>query len=393
VVRRSGWLDVVGSSQITGPVVGQGEGEAGTPDEDSRWWLNAAGAKLIAYYSFSYDYAPEGPGIGPDICTHRWWGAWRWVGPQGQERRWVSVAPASDIIPTANGFLLLGTRIGGYCRGRHAKGLTPGDAPWFFLDGHAKLHRLGWSPVATRRDINVGPVVCARDRNGTATRYCTFDPEKLTLSPLDFLPRDLVPIAIGRHGRIWAKTTEYASDATGGYRLTWTDDNGTSWTSHSIEKYSSCAAGNKTVICDDGGGGRESLSLDGGLTWSTVSTKRLLQGVRLPPRLRAQHALMLYEPVITSTGVLVALVGDYGSAAFAAVRRPPGTDSAVHLIPVRQPKSDLQQFQHLSAAGGLLMLGDPIAPRKTTGKSTWHNHRVWISRDEGNTWQKVVLNP
>jgi hypothetical protein len=392
VVRRSGWLDVVGSTEVSGLVVGQGEGDAGTPDETSRWWLNAAGAKLTAYYRFSHKhYNPEGPGVGPDICTHRWWGAWRWVGPRGQERRWVSVAPASDIIPTAHGFLLLGTRIGGYCHGKHANGLTPGDAPWFFLDGTAKLHRLGWSSTAARRDINVGAVVCSRDRNGTATRYCTFDPAKRTLSPLDFLPRDLVPIAVGRHGRIWAKTTDHASDSAGGYRLAWTDDNGTSWTSHRIGQYTSCAAGSKTVICDDAG--KDSLSLDGGSTWSTVPTKRLLRGVHLPPRLRARHSLMLYEPVITSTGALIALVGDNGTAAYAAVRRPAGTDSAVQLIPVRQPNSDLQQFDNLTAAGGLVMLGDPYAPRKNTGKSTWRNHPVWISRDEGNTWQKVVLNP
>jgi hypothetical protein len=86
-------------------------------------------------------------------------------------------------------------------------------------------------------------------------------------------------------------------------------------------------------------------------------------------------------------------VENNGTAPFVAVRRPSGTDSAVHLIPVRQPKSDFQQFQHLTAAGGLLLLGDPIAPRKNTGKATWHNHPVWTSRDEGNTWQKVVLNP
>ena len=67
-----------------------------------------------------------------------------------------SVAPASDIIATPHGFLLLGTRIDGDCYGKHAKGLTPGDAPWFFLDGKAKLHRLGWSSTEARRDINVG---------------------------------------------------------------------------------------------------------------------------------------------------------------------------------------------------------------------------------------------
>ncbi len=102
---------------------------------------------------------------------------------------------------------------------------------------------------------------------------------------------------------------------------------------------------------------------------------------------------MLYEPVITSTGVLVALVGDYGSAPYVAVRRPPGTDSAVHLVPVRQPSSDFQQFANLTLAGGQLLLGDPYAPRGNFSNISWRNHPIWISRDQGNTWQKVVLNP
>lgn len=163
------------------PPFGMGEGGGGRRHRvrwgrvPSHWFLNPAGAQLTAYFnSTDHPNEPIRPGTVPDICSPRWGTAWRWASPTGRGARWVSAAPAFDVEATAQGFLLLPNRIAGCGSRRHARGLSAGDLPWYFVDRRGKLHHLGWEPTPTHRDTDIGAVVCRRDLSYLLpSRYCT----------------------------------------------------------------------------------------------------------------------------------------------------------------------------------------------------------------------------
>jgi hypothetical protein len=374
VVRHSGWSAVALARAVF---------PQGASGRVTHWRLNFAGDRITVYHRYAPEnFHPEGSGEAPDICSHRWWTAWRWVGADGRERRWVSVAPASDVVATKDGFLLLATPIS-HCRARRAKGLTAGDTAWWYLDGDAKLHRLGWAAVASGRDLDVGAVPCGRRLHDTAiTRYCTFDPATLTLSPLDFVPQGMEPIGVDTDGRVWVKSDAgyYPGPR---YRLAWTDDEGTTWTERRIQKYSTCAQGGDTVVCDDGGGRRWDLSFDRGATWSRTSVHTLVSHLSLPKHLSGPSVGLLM-PVVRRSGTLLGLLDDGSPFPYSLVRRARGPSAQFVVVNVPQPRGTTadavdRQYQDITDESGLLIL-EGARP-------------LWQSRNEGVTWRRVTLPP
>ena len=366
VVRRAGWRSI-----LRGPVVGQAEvGGAqwdsalthGSPGDPWSWSLNPDGARLTAYHSFSLrHYHPEGPGTIPDICTRRWTTVWRWNAPNGKLRRWVSAAPASEVVPTEHGFLTLANRIGDYCRGRSAPGLTGGDLPWWYLDARGNRHHLRWRARPTAVDSRVGPLVCGRNNSGGATRYCTFDRRTLSLSPLTLPPR-AVPIAVDGVGRTWAQTP-FSTDSQ--HWLLWTNPRtGNGWHRRRLHQYVGCQQGGSTVLCD--GARTIDISTDGGVSWSRQRVRDVVD--KIPHRLDPGSVSL--DTVVAADGSVVGLLSDAGNAAAAAVQRPPGPHQLFRLLPLSQPRSQLHEFATVSIDAGLVMVGRLFAPHPHISRRT-----------------------
>jgi hypothetical protein len=397
-VRSSGWTEITGAAHV----VGQGEGDALPSEIPPRWWLNPAGARLTAYHRWSLKgYNPPRPSTPPNVCSQRWTTAWRWTDGNGHERHWVSVAPAGDIAPTPRGFLVLGTRLGGYCGGRIPSGLTAGDVPWWYVDHRGDLHRLTWAAVPRYRDTLTGPVVCGRNpyrhsfQKLPPTRYCSFDPQAGTLSPLDFVPRDTIPIRLEPDGRVWGESTA-ESEPAGTYALAWTDNDGATWQQRPIDGDSDCTARGMVAACTRASGSTVVLSTDGGATWTETPVKKLLGGLSAPFE---TGNMTLRQIVVTPSGALIGHLGD--DHRHVVVRRPPGQGTRFTLTPVRLRNTPSPQ-EALTEAAGMLVANYPVAaltrrPRQARVEESvpgaaWHPQPVWLSKDEGRTWHYQTLN-
>ena len=253
------------------------------------------------------------------------------------------------------------------------------------------LHRLGWAPSAQRRDTRTGPVVCGRAPyrhsffERPPTRYCSFDPTTLTLSPLDFLEGHTSPVGIDVDGRVWTQTIPESVHGVHNYKLSWTDDDGATWHRHPIGGDSRCTEGGQLVACTDGGAVQ--LSLDRGMTWSSMPVTKWL--ARLPgPRHMVDP--QLWQVLATRSGSLVADVAAarYGSV-HRVVRRPPGRSSDVRLTPVSLTKEPAGEDK-LTNAAGLLVANDPVAP---SAHRPGGGPPIWLSYDQGRSWKRVQLHP
>jgi hypothetical protein len=377
-VRTEGWESIVGADSVTGQSAGDVGG--GVPR-----WINPRRAQLTVYYRFvAQDYHPQGSGIMPDVCSHPWSAAWRWISPDGSERHWVSAAPASDVVPTTDGFLVLANRLPDCPRPR-AKGLTPGDSPWWFIDASGTIHRLGWTPTTTHRDPAVGPVPCRRDTY--PTRYCAFDRRTMSLTPLDFIPKGMAPIRLGPNGRVWVAWPNGQLSPGTSVDLAWTDDDGKTWKGHAPESrdFSECAAGGRTAIC--GPGDSLSLSLDRATTWSTKPMSAWLNGVPLPRRYRLRD-LTLYFPLVTRSGAIIGFVGDNGTSRYTLVRRAPGAHASFKLARVPQPT----QFESVTDAAGMLVLGN-IYGHVRDDRNAPAPASIYLSDNAGASWTRFTPQP
>lgn len=364
-------------------------------------WVNPTGAQLqtaIRYDPNSYN--PEGEGQLPDTCQHPWWTAWRWVSPSGVERHWVSAAPASDIVPTRNGFLVVSNWIAG-CRRERPPGTSAKQSPWWFIDRNGDVHRLGWSSRAAHRDVDPGIVPCRTAFGGVPTvRYCTFDHRSLTLSPLDFVPKTMDAVHLDRDGRVWV-TRPY--DAKGGEvrdeeqgAVAWTDDQGRSWHARRLAEFrywNDCQIGGTTVACgaDNVHTAALLISTDRGRSWSRIGQQEMLRDV--PPAPGGAQLGRFFQTFVTRSGATLAWLSRGGNR-YTLARRPAGPGTAFSRV--RIPRQDhLGNITlSLSDTAGVLTLGSrtgALFTGRTTnagGPATYPPY-YYQSRDDGKTWTRI----